>query len=39
MGHEQQEICRLFKVSAIVSKTEGITALRQAIEPLTAAAF
>ena len=38
MGQEQQEICRLFKVSAIVSKSEGMTALKQAIEPLTAAA-
>jgi CheY-like chemotaxis protein len=32
MGEEQQEICRLFKVSAIVSKSEGITALKRALE-------
>jgi len=38
MGEEQQHICRLFKVDAIISKTEGIDALRRAIEPLTAAA-
>lgn len=38
MGEEQQNICRLFKVSAIVSKAEGIDALKRAIEPLAAAA-
>ena len=38
MGEEQQHICRLFKVDAVISKTEGIDALRRAIEPLTAAA-
>jgi hypothetical protein len=32
MGEEQQEICRLFKVSAIVSKSEGVTALKRALE-------
>ena len=38
MGEEQQKICRLFKVNAIVPKTEGIDALKRAIEPLAAAA-
>ena len=34
MGAEQQEICRLFKVNAVVSKLDGLSALRRAIEPL-----
>lgn len=33
MGAEQQEICQLFKVNAIVSKTDGLPALKKAIEP------
>lgn len=33
MGAEQQEICQLFKVDAIVSKADGLAALRSAIEP------
>ncbi len=37
MGEEQQNICRLFKVNAIVSKSEGIDALKRAIEPFAAA--
>ncbi len=37
MGEEQREICRLFKVSAIVSKSEGAIALKRTIEPLAAA--
>lgn len=31
MGDEQQEICRLFKVSAVVHKGEGAVALKAAI--------
>lgn len=38
MGEEQRQICRMFKVSAIVSKTEGAVGLKRAIEPLSAAA-
>jgi CheY-like chemotaxis protein len=38
MGEEQREICRMFKVNAIVSKAEGAGALKRAIEPLAAAA-
>jgi CheY-like chemotaxis protein len=38
MGDEQREICRMFKVNAIVSKVEGASALKRAIEPLAAAA-
>lgn len=38
MGEEQREICRMFKVNAIVSKGEGAGALKRAIEPLAAAA-
>ena len=33
MGEEQQEICRLFKVDAIVNKADGLTALKRALEP------
>lgn len=38
MGEEQREICRMFKVNAIVAKTEGAAGLKRAIEPLAAAA-
>lgn len=38
MGEEQQHICRLFKVNAIINKSDGIDALKRAIEPLAAAA-
>lgn len=38
MGEEQLQICRLFKVDAVVSKTEGVTGLKRAIEPLAATA-
>jgi CheY-like chemotaxis protein len=38
LGEEQQEICRLFKVDAVVPKGEGVSALRKAIEPFAAAA-
>lgn len=37
MGEEQREICRLFKVNAVVSKADGVLALKQAIEPLAQA--
>jgi hypothetical protein len=33
MGAVQQEICQLFKVDAIVSKADGLAALKSAIEP------
>lgn len=33
MGEEQMEICRLFKITAVVPKSEGIEALRHAIQP------
>ena len=32
LGDEQQEICRLFKVNAIVRKSDGLAALKQAME-------
>jgi CheY-like chemotaxis protein len=32
LGEEQQEICRLFKVNAVVNKSEGMPALKQAME-------
>jgi len=32
LGEEQQEICRLFKVTAIVRKSDGLAALKQAME-------
>jgi CheY-like chemotaxis protein len=38
MGEEQRDICRMFKVNATVSKTEGAVALKRVIEPLAAAA-
>lgn len=38
MGEQQQQICQLFKVSAVVSKTDGVTALRRVIEPMAATA-
>ena len=34
MDEGQQEICRLFKVDAVVSKADGLTALKQVLEPL-----
>ena len=33
MGKEQQEVCRLFKVGAVVPKWEGAAALKRALEP------
>lgn len=38
MGEEQQEICRLFKVHAVVSKLAGAAALKGALEPRARAA-
>jgi CheY-like chemotaxis protein len=38
MGEEQKEICRMFKVDAIVAKTEGAAGLKRVIEPLAAVA-
>ncbi len=35
MGAEQMEICQLFKVTAIVSKADGLAALKNAIKPHT----
>ena len=32
LGDEQQEICRLFKVTAIVRKSDGMAALKRAME-------
>ena len=32
LGEEQQEICRLFKVNAIVHKSEGLPVLKKAME-------
>lgn len=31
-GEEQQEICRFFKVNAVIDKTEGMPALKKAIQ-------
>lgn len=38
MGQEQQEVCRLFKVNAVVPKWEGAAALKRALELLAAKA-
>jgi DNA-binding response OmpR family regulator len=38
MGEEQMEICRLFKIAAVVPKAEGIEALKRAIQPFAAKA-
>lgn len=38
MGEDQLKICQLFKVNAVVSKADGMDALKRAIEPLAAAA-
>lgn len=32
LGDEQMEICRLFKVNAVVRKSDGVAALKQAME-------
>ena len=33
LGEEQMEICRLFKIAAVVSKADGMEALKGAIQP------
>ncbi len=38
MDARQQEICRLFRVDAVVSKADGLHGLKRAIEPLARAA-
>lgn len=38
MDGRQQEICRLFKVDAVVPKADGLVGLKRAIEPLAQAA-
>jgi CheY-like chemotaxis protein len=38
MGNEQQEMCKLFNVDAVVSKHEGAEALAAAVRPLAAKA-
>jgi CheY-like chemotaxis protein len=38
LGPDQQEICNLFKVDAVVAKWEGIEALKSAIKPMAAKA-
>jgi CheY-like chemotaxis protein len=35
LGKEQQELCQLFNVNAVVAKWEGATALKRALEPFT----
>lgn len=34
MGDEQKKICELFKVKAVVEKSEGVSGLRRALQPL-----
>jgi CheY-like chemotaxis protein len=38
LGDDQREICRLFKVTAYISKLDGVTVLREALSGLTRAA-
>lgn len=38
MGEQQMEICRLFKISAVIAKADGIEALKRAIQPFAAKA-
>jgi CheY-like chemotaxis protein len=38
LGDEQREICRLFKVSAFVSKSEDVSLLRKALQRFAQAA-
>ncbi len=38
MGEEQMEVCRLFKIAAVVPKSDGIAALKRAIQPFAAKA-
>ncbi len=35
LGKEQQELCQLFNVNAVVAKWEGAAALKRALEPFT----
>jgi CheY-like chemotaxis protein len=35
LGNEQQELCQLFNVNAVVAKWEGAAALKRALEPFT----
>jgi len=34
LGSDQQDICKLFKVDAVVSKWQGMEALKSAIKPM-----
>jgi CheY-like chemotaxis protein len=38
MGEEQMEICRLFKIAAVVPKSDGVEALKRAVQPFAAKA-
>lgn len=38
MGEEQMEICRMFKIAAVVPKGEGIEGLKRALQPFAATA-
>ena len=35
LGKEQQELCQLFNVNAVVAKWEGAAALKRVLEPFT----
>jgi CheY-like chemotaxis protein len=37
MEEEQRDICRMFKVDAVVPKAAGVSALKQVLEPILAA--
>lgn len=38
LGQDQQEVCNLFKVDAVVSKWQGVELLKTAIQPVAAKA-
>lgn len=38
LGQDQQEVCNLFKVDAVVSKWQGVEVLKSAIQPMAAKA-
>jgi CheY-like chemotaxis protein len=38
MGEEQMEICRLFKIAAVASKSEGVEGLKRVLRPFSAKA-
>ena len=38
LGKDQQEVCNLFKVDAVVSKWQGVEVLKTAIQPLASKA-